>query len=152
MPGRIFSINIGNIKGVSKAPVNEGKLIEGFGLEGDVHAGTEFKQVSLLSIESIRKQKECERIKSKDIALKEGDFAENITTQGLDLSGLRIGSLIKAGGESLLKITKIGKDCHTYCQNYKKTGDCIMPKEGIFASVIKGGIIHKGDSIQVLDD
>jgi MOSC domain-containing protein YiiM len=152
MPGRIFSINISKIKGVSKAPVNEGRLIEGFGLEGDVHAGTEFKEVSLLSIESIRKQTECERIKSKNIALKEGDFAENITTEGVDLSGLGIGSLIKAGSDCILKITKIGKDCHKYCQIYKKIGSCIMPQEGIFASVIKGGIINKGDSIQVLND
>jgi MOSC domain-containing protein YiiM len=152
MPGRIFSINIGKIKGVPKQGVSEGRLIEGFGMEGDAHAGTAFKEVSLLSIESIRKQKECERIKSKNIALKEGDFAENITTEGVDLSGLGIGTLIRAGADSILKITKIGRECHTYCQIYKKTGSCIMPKEGIFASVIKGGIIHKGDTIQVLHD
>lgn len=150
--GRIFSINVSADKGVSKDSVPEATLVAKHGLEGDAHAGTELREVSLLSIESIRKQKECDRIKTKNISLKEGDFAENITTEGVDLSALKIGSTIKVGDHVLLKVTKIGKECHKYCQVYYKIGSCIMPKEGIFASVVKGGAIKKGDTIVVEHD
>ncbi|OHD72175.1 MAG: molybdenum cofactor sulfurase [Spirochaetes bacterium RBG_16_49_21] len=150
--GRIFSINTSRVKGVPKTPVSEGTLIVGHGLEGDAHAGAALREVSLLSIEGIRTQKECERIKSKTIALKEGDFAENITTEDVDLSRLKIGSTIKIGNEVILEVTKIGKECHKYCQIYYNIGSCIMPKQGIFAGVIKGGIIKKGDTIAVHND
>ncbi len=150
--GRIFSINTSAAKGVSKDPVHQGTLVVKHGLEGDAHAGAELREVSLLSIESIRTQKECARIRSKNISLKEGDFAENITTEGVDLSMLRLGSTIRAGEEAVLKVTKIGKECHKYCQVYEKIGSCIMPKQGIFAAVIKGGTIKKGDPIVVIND
>ena len=150
--GCIFSINISDAKGVSKKPVNEAKLIEGIGIQGDAHSGTPLREVSLLSIESIKKQKECIKVKKPDFSLSAGDFAENITTEGLDLSKLKIGLKLKIKKDIILEITKIGKECHRYCSIYYKIGNCIMPKEGIFAKVIKGGIIKKGDKIEVLND
>lgn len=152
MKGKIFSINTSKGKGTSKVPVNEGRLIEGSGLEGDAHFGTRLREVSLLAIESIRKQKECEKVKKSGVSLKEGDFAENITTEGMDLGKLKIGSKIRIGSGVIIQITKIGKECHRYCSIYYKIGSCIMPKEGIFAGVIRGGIIKKGDEIEVQND
>ncbi len=149
MSGRVFSINYSKIKGTAKAPTGKTLLIEGFGLENDAHAGNAIKQVSLLSIESIRKQKECIKIK-KDIELKAGDFAENITTEGLNLVSLKIGEQLIIGGKVILEVSQIGKECHRYCSIYYKTGDCIMPREGIFAKVIKGGEIFVGDIMEVL--
>ena len=149
--GKIFSLNTSKIKGVPKKPVNEAKLIEGYGMQHDVHAGNELRQVSLLSIESIRKQKDCEKVKKTGVDLGPGDFAENITTEGIDLSKLKLGSKFKIGENIFLEVTKIGKECHKYCSIYKEIGDCIMPREGIFARVDKGGFVKKGDSIEVLD-
>lgn len=144
--GRIVSINRSPAKGVAKSPVLEAALIEGFGLEGDAHAGDAIKQVSLLAIESIKKQEFCPKVKT-GIGLKPGDFAENITTEGLSLIELKVGDKLKVGAEVVLEISKIGKDCHRYCAIYYKLGDCIMPREGIFAKVLKGGIIRRGDEI-----
>lgn len=144
--GKIFSINCSRIKGVAKNPVFEAVLVEGFGLEGDAHAGDVIKQVSLLALESIKKQDLCPKVKT-GTSLKPGDFAENITTQGLDLVGLKVGARLRMGAEVILEISKIGKDCHKYCAIYYKLGDCIMPREGIFARVLKGGIIRSGDEI-----
>ncbi|MFH1823725.1 MAG: MOSC domain-containing protein [Candidatus Firestonebacteria bacterium] len=149
MEGKIFSINLSKSKGVSKLSVNEAKLVENFGFENDVHAGTDLRQVSLLSIESIRKQKECKKVKKTGMVLKPGDFAENITTEGMDLSKLKIGYELKIGENILLEVTKIGKECQRYCSIYYKTGDCIMPREGIFVKVVKGGIVKKGDKIHL---
>ena len=149
MEGKVYSINISKSKGVSKLPVNEAKIVENFGFENDAHAGTNLRQVSLLSIESIRKQKECDKVKKAGVDLKPGDFAENITTEGIDLTKLKVGYKIKIGEDILLEVTKIGKECHRYCSIYYKTGDCIMPREGIFAKVIKGGVIKKGDKISI---
>lgn len=148
MTGKVFSINRSKAKGVQKSPVNSALLIRDIGLEGDAHAGAGIRQVSLLSIESIIKQKECVKIIKQNIELKAGDFAENITTQGIDLSRLKIGGQIKIGRDALLEISKIGKECHRYCAIYYKTGDCIMPREGIFAKVIESGEIFTGDIIR----
>ncbi len=137
---------------MAKAPVLSAKLIEDFGVEGDVHAGDKIKQVSLLAFESIKKQKACAKIKKISEDLKPGDFAENITTEGIQLCNFKIGQKITVGPDTLLAITKIGKDCHRYCAIYYKIGDCIMPKEGVFAKVIKGGVIKKGDRIEVVND
>ena len=149
--GRVFSINISKIKGVSKIPVDKALLIKGFGVEQDAHAGSELRQVSLLAIESISKQNE--KI-SKNIgnfhqspSLNPGAFAENITTEGISLLDLKVGAKLKVGEKVLIEISKIGKECHKYCAIYYKTGDCIMPKEGIFARVLEGGEIYVGDSI-----
>jgi molybdopterin adenylyltransferase len=136
--GRVFSINISKAKGISKIPIKSALLIEGHG--------------SLLSIESIKRQKECAKIENSATSLKAGDFAENITTEGIDLSALKIGDNLTIGGIVILKISKIGKECHRYCSIYYKIGDCIMPREGIFAQVLKGGEIKIGDNIERIQD
>lgn len=150
--GKVFSINYSSTKGVSKVPLKKALLIKDFGLDKDAHAGTELRQVSLLSIESIRRQKECSKIKEKDFALKAGDFAENITTEGIDLSALKINDKISIGPDVILEISKIGKECHKYCSIYYKIGDCIMPREGIFAKVLAGGEIAAGDIIKEIEN
>ncbi len=145
----IYSINISKKKRIAKSPIAEAELIEGLGLKGDAHQGPGDRQVSLLSIESIRKQSACPKLKNK-IELNPGDFAENITTEGIDLTGLKIGDVLRLGNEVELQISKIGKECHRFCAIYKKTGDCIMPREGIFARVLKGGKIAIGNKVQVI--
>ncbi len=151
MKGKIHSLNISAKKSIPKTPVDEAKAIENFGLENDVHAEPGIRQVSLLALESINHQKECAKIKKKDIDLKPGDFAENITTAGIDLKKLKIGDKLKGGNEVVLEISKIGKECHIGCAIYQKLGDCIMPREGIFAKIIKGGTIKKGDVLETID-
>ena len=148
--GRVFSINYSSKKGTTKTAIKKANLLEDFGLEGDAHGGPGLRQVSLLAMESINRQIECPKVKEKNISLKPGDFAENITTEGLDLTRLKIGDRLKIGPEVILEISKIGKECHKYCAVYYKTGDCIMPREGIFAKVIKGGDICIGDVIEVI--
>jgi len=144
--GKIHSINISKRKGVSKFPVSEAELIKGLGVKGDAHSSAGDRQVSLLSIESIRRQSTCLKIKNR-VTLRPGDFAENITTEGINLAKLKIGDILRLGKEVELQISKIGKECHKFCSIYYKTGDCIMPKEGLFASVLKGGKIKAGDVI-----
>jgi len=150
--GKVFSLNRSTTKGTAKAAVAEIKLIENFGVEGDAHGGPGDRQVSLLAIESIRKQMACPKVKEKNIALSPGDFAENITAEGIPLAQLQINNIMTIGKNVILKISKIGKECHKYCAIYYKTGDCIMPREGIFAEVIKGGVIKVGDQIEVSND
>ena len=139
MQGKIISINISHRKGTSKKPINEGILKEGYGLIGDAHSGNGIRQVSLLGIESIERSK---------TNLHPGDFAENITTKGLDLISLRIGDRLRIGDSTILKVTKIGKECPKPCSIYYKFGDCIMPKEGIFCEVLVGGKVQVGDNIE----
>ena len=143
--GKIISVNISKKKSVRKKPVEKVKILAGFGLEGDVHGGNWHRQVSLLAVESIKK------MKSKGLKVKPGDFGENITTQGIDLISLPVGSVLKLGKKVLLEITQIGKVCHTKCAIYYQTGDCIMPKEGVFARVLEGGEIKVGDEIEILE-
>lgn len=150
MKGTIFSINISKKKGIAKEQIKEAKLIENLGMEGDVHAAPGDRQVSLLAFESIEKQQSCSKVQKEDFTLKAGDFAENITTKGIVLSDLKIGDKLKIGAKVELEISKIGKECHRYCSIYYKTGDCIMPREGIFGAVIKGGDIKVGDSVDVI--
>ena len=150
MRGKIFSINQSQAKGVPKLPVEEGYLKEGWGLLGDAHSGKWHRQISFLSWESIKSQNECPRIKkSKSEEFKPGDFAENITTEGLNLAGLRVGDEIDIEGKIKVRVTQIGKECHTHCAIYKRVGKCIMPKEGIFAEVLKGGKVKVGDEIRI---
>ncbi|MBU1122869.1 MAG: MOSC domain-containing protein [Candidatus Omnitrophota bacterium] len=147
--GKIYSINISKTKGTPKTPIESVNLIENFGLEGDVHGQQGIKQVSLLAIESINKQNACPKVKNNGQPLKAGDFAENITTEGIELINLKVGDNLTVGTEVILEISKIGKDCHKYCAIYYKTGDCIMPREGIFAKVIKDGNIRRGEEIDI---
>ncbi|MDP1853800.1 MAG: MOSC domain-containing protein [Candidatus Omnitrophota bacterium] len=145
--GQVFSINISAKKGVSKTGVKTANLIENFGIESDVHSGNTHRQISLLSWESIEKQNTCHKHKKKNPAFKPGDFAENITTCGINLANLKVGDKLTINNSVILEISQIGKECHDYCEIFKKVGSCIMPKEGIFAKVIKGGQISVNDPI-----
>jgi len=134
-------------KGTGKTPVAEITLKENYGVAGDAHAdGTTHRQVSLLAIESIDKM----RSKGFDF-LKPGDFAENITTKGIDLVSLPIGTRLNAGEDVILEITQIGKECHAACAIRQQVGDCIMPREGVFAKVIRGGHVKAGDTIKTAE-
>lgn len=145
MYGKVLAVCRSSKKGITKDTIKTGILIEGHGLKGDAHSGKWHRQVSLLGIESINK------MKTGDIDIKFGDFAENITTEGINLPKLSIGTKLKIGKDALLEITQIGKSCHNTCEIKKKMGDCIMPKKGVFAKVINGGIVKVGDSIAVLN-
>ena len=141
--GKVISINISDKKGVVKEPIGSGLFIENHGLENDAHSGNWHRQVSLLAIESFNKMRD------KGLELKPGDFAENITTEGIVLYELPIGTQLKIG-ETIQEVTQIGKECHTGCAISKTVGKCIMPKEGIFTKVLKGGIIKEGDTIEII--
>lgn len=145
MIGEIISINISQQKGTKKMPVEEVMVREDYGIEGDAHANKWHRQVSLLSVESINKMRE-----EKGLELSPGDFGENLTVKGVILTELPIGTLLQIGKTVVLETTQIGKECHDRCNIYYQSGDCIMPKEGIFARVIKGGNIKKGDKIGVV--
>ncbi len=143
MTGKIIAVNVSLNKGERKTPVPEVTLRENHGIEGDAHAGDWHRQVSLLAQESIAK------MVALGLDVKEGDFAENITTEGVDLVHLPIGTQMQLG-EALLEVTQIGKECHNRCAIYYQAGDCVMPKEGIFAKVLKGGVVRPGDAVKVL--
>ncbi|HAM52518.1 MAG TPA: MOSC domain-containing protein [Nitrospiraceae bacterium] len=144
MSGKIVSINISERKGVRKKPVKEVFLRADYGIEGDAHASSAWhRQVSLLALESIRKMQEM------GLDVKPGDFAENITTEGIDLLSLPVGSRLTLGTGIEVQVSQIGKECHTRCAIYYQAGDCVMPKEGIFVRVLKGGRIREGDIITV---
>ena len=132
MSGRIVAVNISPDKGEQKKPVASAELREGHGIVGDAHAGDWHRQVSLLAEESI------EKMRRLGLDVDPGAFAENLTTRGIDLISLPIGSRL-AAGEVLLEVTQIGKECHDRCAIYHQAGDCVMPKEGIFARVLQGG-------------
>ena len=141
--GKIVAISVSEKKGVRKNNVRSAVLKEDFGIVGDAHAGTPKRQVSLLAIESV------EKMRAKGLKVNPGDFAENITTEGIDLLGLKIGDSLRLGREVILELSQIGKECHTRCNIYYQAGDCVMPKEGIFAKVVKGGEIKVGDKIEL---
>jgi len=142
MMATIEAICISRKKGMVKRPVDLANFQEGFGIEGDAHGGKWHRQVSLLAGESI------DRVKEKLPSLKDGAFAENIITRGLGLSSVSVGDSIQIGTAIILEITQIGKKCHNDgCVIKKATGDCIMPKEGIFARVIQGGEAKAGETI-----
>jgi MOSC domain-containing protein YiiM len=142
--GKIVSINVSDRKGITKKPVKEAIMEKNFGIRGDAHASSKWhRQVSLLAIESIRKMQE------RGLKVNPGDFAENITTEGIDLPKLPVGTKMRIGDDIEVEISQIGKKCHTKCEIYNKTGDCIMPKEGIFVKVLRGGRIREDDEIIV---
>jgi MOSC domain-containing protein YiiM len=140
MKGTVLAVNVSEKKGERKTPVAAVTLRVGHGIVGDAHAGDWHRQVSLLAMESIAK------MQAMGLDVKEGDFAENITTQGVDLVSLPIGSRISLG-ETLLEVTQIGKECHTRCAIFYQAGDCVMPKEGIFVKVLSGGVVRPGDEV-----
>jgi len=142
--GKVVSVNISEKKGTIKHPVELIALKIGYGIEGDAHAGDWHRQVSLLDLSSFEKMHN-----RAHVALNPGIFAENITTEGVDLWELPVGTRLEIG-ESLLEITQIGKECHRHCQVFKQVGDCVMPREGIFAKVIKEGSISAGEAIKII--
>ena len=145
--GRILAVCRSDAKGTSKEPVGEGLLQEQYGLVGDAHADSDtHRQVSLLALSSI------EKMRHLGLDLNAGDFAENLTVEGIELASLPIGTRLALGQSVLLEVTQIGKECHTGCAIFQQIGKCIMPSEGIFARVIKGGPVKTGDEITVLEN
>ena len=144
--GKVVSVNISELTGEKKHNVECCLFVVGQGLEGDAHAGEWHRQVSLLAVESIDKM----RLEGLDVW--PGDFAENVTTQGVELVSLPVGSRIRIGKDITVEITQIGKECLTPCAIGKAVGDCIMPREGVFARVIEGGKAAAGDDVEVLGD
>ena len=142
----VVAVNISTTTGTQKENVGRAEVLEGFGIENDAHGGTWHRQVSLLAQESIEKM----RVRGIDVGY--GDFAENITTQGLDLVALPVGTRLKVGPSVVLEITQIGKECHTRCAVYYQAGTCVMPEEGIFARVLAGGLIQAGHTIEVVEE
>jgi MOSC domain-containing protein YiiM len=142
--GKIIAVCISANKGERKKNVGSGTLIENHGLANDAHAGDWHRQVSLLAQESINK------MVAAGLDVGAGDFAENLTTEGIDLCGLPIGTRLTVGDSCLLEITQIGKICHERCAIFYQAGDCVMPREGIFARVLSGGEVATGEPIRVV--
>jgi len=143
MTAQIVDVCVSKSKGERKTPVAAVELRVNHGIEGDAHAGEWHRQVSLLAVESIRK------MQALGLAVGNGDFAENFTTQGIELYTLPVGTRLEIG-ETLLEVTQIGKECHTRCAIFYQAGDCVMPKEGIFAKVLKGGTVATGSRINAI--
>lgn len=143
MSGTVVAVCTSETKGVRKKPVPAVNVAAGRGIEGDAHAAAWHRQVSLLGIESI------ERMRRLGASVNPGDFAENVTTSGIALVSLAIGTRIKLG-EVLLEVTQIGKECHARCEIYRQAGDCVMPREGIFTRVVRGGSIRPGDVVETV--
>jgi len=140
-PGTVVSVNLSERKTMRKTPGVEGVLVLDRGFEGDAHAGDWHRQVSLLAQESI------DKMVAAGLDVGPGDFAENITTQGIDLLALPVGSVLTIGDGVRLEISQIGKVCHTKCAIYYQAGDCVMPREGLFAVVRDAGRVRVGDSV-----
>lgn len=140
----VVAVSVSDRKGVVKENVAQVELVVGHGVKGDAHAEGGKRQVSLLAVESI------EKMRAIGAEVKPGDFAENITTQGLAVDALPIGTHLRVGPEAELVITQIGKACHKGCAIRDLVGDCVMPREGVFARVVKGGPVRPGDVVEVL--
>ncbi|NLW79485.1 MAG: MOSC domain-containing protein [Ruminococcaceae bacterium] len=140
--GVIAAVCISEAKGTAKKNVHTGVLREGHGLLQDAHAGNWHRQISLLSVEKV------EDFKNRGGHVVDGDFGENLLVRGIDLRCLPVGTRLRSGNV-LLEVTQIGKECHAHCAIYHQVGDCIMPREGIFAKVLQGGPIAEGDELHV---
>jgi MOSC domain-containing protein YiiM len=141
---RIVAVCASQNKGERKTSVGQGLLIADHGLQGDAHAGPWHRQVSLLAMESI------DKMRALGLDVGPGDFAENLTTEGIELFTLPIGTRLQLGAEALGEVTQIGKVCHDRCAIYYQAGDCIMPREGIFIRVLNGGPVRVGDPITIV--
>lgn len=144
--GRVVAVCVSDRKGVRKRNVSQARLVADHGIEGDAHAGDWHRQVSLLALESIDKMRQC------GLNVGPGSFAENLTTEGISLAGLPVGTRLHLGESVLLEVTQIGKACHDRCAIYYQAGDCVMPREGIFARVLAGGVVKEGDRVTVVPD
>ncbi|TLM97406.1 MAG: sulfurase [Actinobacteria bacterium] len=143
--GKVVSVNLSEKKTVRKQRYDRGTLVVDRGFDGDAHAGDWHRQVSLLAMESI------DTMREKGLDVGPGDFAENITTEGVDVMTLPVGSIVRVGDEVVLEISQVGKVCHTKCAIYYQAGDCVMPREGVFAVVRSGGEVVAGDPIEVVE-
>ncbi len=143
--GTIKGICISEAKGTQKHQVPSAELIEEWGIKNDAHAGAWHRQVSLLGLEQI------EDFRARGAEVDFGAFGENLIVDGYRMKSLPVGTRLTVGSDILLEITQIGKECHSHCEIYKKMGDCIMPREGVFARVLKGGTVKTGDDITVID-
>jgi MOSC domain-containing protein YiiM len=142
---KIISVCTSECKGTRKSPVEFGVFETGVGLVGDAHAaGDNIREVSLLAIESINK------MNNQDFHFNPGDFAENLTTSGINLVSLPVGTRLQVGRDVILEVTQIGKKCHTKCAIFKEVGKCVMPKEGIFARVLKAGTVRAEDALSMI--
>lgn len=145
--GLIVSVNTSRKKGQVKTPVAEAEVVAGRGIKGDAHIGFARRHVSLLMIEDIEGQ--MARLAGiSSVGLGPGAFAENLTTRGLDLGALRIGDQLAVGATVRLRVSQIGKDCHTKCAVFRLVGDCLMPTRGVFCEVLEGGTVRPGDAIE----
>ncbi|MBM4055053.1 MAG: MOSC domain-containing protein [Planctomycetes bacterium] len=144
--GKIVAVCISEKKGIQKRNIGTCKAIKGYGLEGDAHAGKWHRQLSLLAAES------AEVMRNKGLDIKDGDFGENIVTSGIELKSLPVGTTLKIGNDIIIRVTQIGKLCHDRCAIYYKAGDCIMPREGIFAEILNDGVIATGDEISIVEN
>ena len=177
MSGRVLSVNVSMKKGEAKKPIQKGETVtvrEDYGIEGDCHAGSGERQVSLLAWESVEAQLalmrekgvkcpkaeelvekveekagEAPREEHDPYVLHPGDYAENLTVQGVDLRDVKPGDRIEVGADVLLEVTRIGKECHSHCAVFKRLGDCVMPREGVFTRVLRGGRVAQGDAVVV---
>lgn len=147
--GTIASVNTSRKKGQLKTPVERAELLAGQGIAGDAHQGFAHRQVSLLMIEDIEAQR-ARLGPGTPVPLGPGAYAENLTTSGIDLGGLRLGDELVVGGTVRLRVSQIGKECHAKCAVFKLTGDCIMPVRGVFCEVLAGGAVRPGDAIEKL--
>lgn len=141
--GRVMAVCISEKRGTQKKNIKEGNFIENFGIENDAHGGNWHRQVSLLSYEKI------EEFNEKGANVIDGAFGENLVVEGIEFTELPIGTRFKCN-EVILELTQIGKECHNHCEIYKKMGDCIMPRNGVFARVIVGGKIKCGDEMKIV--
>ena len=139
--GKVVAVSVSDRKGQKKQPVASAMLLVEHGIEGDAHAGTSgHRQVSLLAVES------ADKMRAKGVPVGHGDFAENLTVEGIDLLSLKIGDRLRVG-EALLEISQLGKECHDRCAIYQQVGDCVMPREGLFGRVVRGGRVVPGDPV-----
>lgn len=143
--GKVMAVCTSAAKGTQKKNTGEGIFIEDYGIQGDAHAGKWRRQVSLLSCEKI------EEFRERGAEVEDGAFGENLVVKGIDFRSLPVGTRLSCG-DVVLEITQIGKECHHGCQIFQKMGDCIMPREGVFAKVLRGGTIRTGDDMKVEED
>lgn len=140
---KVIAVCISEKRGTQKKNIKQAKFIENFGIENDAHAGNWHRQVSLLSYEKI------DEFNKKGANVIDGAFGENLVVEGIEFTSLPIGTILRCN-DVVLEMTQIGKECHSHCEIYKKMGDCIMPRNGVFARVIKGGKIKCGDEIEIV--
>ncbi|MGB8455513.1 MAG: MOSC domain-containing protein [Anaerocolumna sp.] len=140
--GKVMAVCISEKRGTPKINIKEAKLIADYGIEKDAHAGNWHRQVSLLSYDKV------EEFRNKGAFVSDGAFGENLLVEGMDFKTLPVGTRLTCG-EVILEMTQIGKECHSHCEIFKQVGDCIMPREGVFTKVIKGGTIKAGDDLYV---